>query len=106
MSKATVSTDACENVNLVLAGVFSENIEPGVAGLNMEIFLISDRQEKYKKIWLIKSKAHGDFERVTFHTETHTLQKLDEDKNQQVVLIQAWYRRGNRGRRLKKYGRP
>ena len=72
--KATIPVDACENVNLVLEGVFSENIELAVAGLDTEAFLIIEQQEKNKKVWLVKSKAHGDFVRVTLHTGTHTLQ--------------------------------
>lgn len=54
--KTTIPVDACENVNLVLASGFSENIELAVAGLDPGAFLISDQQEKYKKVWLINQR--------------------------------------------------
>lgn len=46
--KATILADACEKVNLVLAGVFSENIELAVAGIDMAAFAVSEQRDEYK----------------------------------------------------------
>lgn len=72
--KATIPADACEKVNLVLEGVFPENIELAVTGIDANAFEVSEQQDEHKRVWLVKSKAYGDFVRVTLHTGTHTLQ--------------------------------